>query len=362
MRSPSLRAAAVAAFLALEAVFGPATLHAQPIVPFCASFTHWDHHWFIWLPRDPDFEAVEIHSQDARTGAAPLVWVYFTERQPPKRQVNFVNDETLARLRGWMFRDIGYEIRNRPGTPRGVDARFSDDKGRAIFIAAEFVPEMPFSARGAGVTDQMGHGADGAFLLLYRQATAEATSSKVLISGVDVSAQLSGGSNPLPFHAAYSPNTFNAAILFRDCHVTFDGASAGKPPSVLAFAEQKAGSAGARRFTARRGELEFELVTDAEGATERYSLRRPGHAFTAAFNPPLGGAGGNDSWFSLSLDGLQDLVGGRVAISASGAGRTLHWRPESPVWTRGYAFQTRLRPSGDNSLPIDGRSMRAGRH
>lgn len=354
-----LRGAAVAAFLGLAGLAGdPAPLRAQPLVPFCASFSHWDHHWFIWLPRDPDYEAVEIHSQDARDGAKPLVWVYFTERNPPKRQVNFVNDEALARLRGWIFRDVAYDIRNRAGAPRGVAVRFADDRNRSVAVTFDVKDDAVFATAGAGVTNQMGHGADGVFLLLYRQATAEASASKVLIEAADVSEQLRGGRNPLPFHAVYSPNSFNAAILFRECAVSFGGAAV-EPPAALKFAERQATDTGGRRFVARRGELEFELVADASGATERYALRRGGHVFTVSFAPPLPPAAAIRSSFSLSLDDLTDLVGGQVDVGSSAAGRTLDWRPDHPAWARQYPFQTRLRP-GAGGFAVDGRTLRGG--
>jgi hypothetical protein len=357
MRRGRLRGAAVAAFLGLAGMAGgPAPLRAQPLVPFCASFSHWDHHWFIWLPRDPDYEAIEIHSQDARDGAKPLVWVYFTERKPPKRQVNFVNDEALARLRGWIFRDVAYELRNRVRAPRGVALRFADHRNRSVAVTFDVKDDAVFATAGAGVTNQMGHGADGVFLLLHRQATAEASASAVLIEAADVSEQLPGGKNPLPFHAAYSPNSFNAAILFRECAVSF-GEAAAEPPGALKFAQAPATDAGGRRFVARRGELEFELVTDASGATERYTLRRGGHVFTASFAPPLPAAAAIRSSFSLSLDDLKDLVGGQVDVGPSAAGHRLDWRPDYPAWARQYPFQTRLRPSG-SGYAVDGRTLR----
>ena len=40
---------------------GPAGA-SEPVVPFSSYFFHWDNHWYVWLPRDPVYEAVEVMS------------------------------------------------------------------------------------------------------------------------------------------------------------------------------------------------------------------------------------------------------------------------------------------------------------
>jgi hypothetical protein len=61
--------------------------------------------------------------------------------------------------------------------------------------------------------------------------------------------------------------------------------------------------------------------------------------------------------FSLSLDQLTDLVGGRADVLST-AERTLDWRPQYPPWARDYPFQTRQRPATAGGVVVDGRTLR----
>ena len=81
--------------LNLATVLAPMTLSAKPLVPLLSFLQHWDHHWYAWLPGDPVYEAVEVMSTE-RSGREPLVWVFFTERAPPKNQANYYNDATAV--------------------------------------------------------------------------------------------------------------------------------------------------------------------------------------------------------------------------------------------------------------------------
>ena len=56
------------------------------MMPIISASRHWDHHWYIWLPGDPKYEAVEAMSNDLDAAMPSLVWVFFTERAAPKRQ------------------------------------------------------------------------------------------------------------------------------------------------------------------------------------------------------------------------------------------------------------------------------------
>ena len=223
----------------------------HPLDPLRVTFSYWDHHWFVWLPRDPVFEAAEIHANDAtEPGGKPLVWVYFTQRAVPKTQTNYTNDAAFANAKHWLYRDIDYTLSGRPGEPRAVAVKFSDDRGRTIAITVGFAAGSKLGKDGAGVTDQMGHGAANAFLLLYRDATGTPQSSSVSIDGVDVSKPVPGAADPLPFHAAYSPSTINAAILFGTSTAGFGTAASGAPDQLL-FSEAPPPDAAHRLFVAR---------------------------------------------------------------------------------------------------------------
>jgi hypothetical protein len=66
----------------------PARAEEQPVVPLVSFFAHWDHHWYVWLKGDATYEAVEVMSRQ-RGAEPPQVWVFFTERAAPKRQIHF---------------------------------------------------------------------------------------------------------------------------------------------------------------------------------------------------------------------------------------------------------------------------------
>ena len=82
----------------------------HPMVPFTTSVDAWDHPWFLWLPRHPIYEAVEVASREPDRDGRVAVWVWFTERAGAKRQVHYRNDPQLATFVGGNYRPIDYRI------------------------------------------------------------------------------------------------------------------------------------------------------------------------------------------------------------------------------------------------------------
>ena len=118
-------------------MFGVASasaLAATPLVPIASFLHHWDHHWYIWLPGDPLYEAVEVMAADRGPNSAPLVWVFFTERDGPKRQIHYYNDAGAAAAAGGQARDIAFKMTGPEGGARGVSVGFDDAKGRPVVI------------------------------------------------------------------------------------------------------------------------------------------------------------------------------------------------------------------------------------
>jgi hypothetical protein len=54
------------------AVASAPALAAAPPVPIASFLHHWDHHWYIWLPGDPLYEAVEVVAAERGPNSAPL--------------------------------------------------------------------------------------------------------------------------------------------------------------------------------------------------------------------------------------------------------------------------------------------------
>ena len=67
-----------------------------PLVPITSRLGRWDHHWFVWLPRHPVYESVEVASRDAPENPFKFVWVFFTERDGAKRQVHYLNNHDVV--------------------------------------------------------------------------------------------------------------------------------------------------------------------------------------------------------------------------------------------------------------------------
>ena len=111
----------------------PATA-AIPLLPIASFFHHWDHHWYIWLPGDPVFEAVEIMAAERGPNTNHWCGFFFTERDGPKRQIHYYNDARIAAAVGGQSRDMAFTMSGAEGGPRGVSAAFEDDKAHPIAI------------------------------------------------------------------------------------------------------------------------------------------------------------------------------------------------------------------------------------
>src|SRR5436305_384171 len=96
----------------------------HPLVPFSTVVDHWDHHWFLWLPHHPVYEAVEIASREPDHDGRVAVWVWFTERAGARRQIHYRSDRQLAALVSGSYRPIDYAISGDAGGPRGLKLRF----------------------------------------------------------------------------------------------------------------------------------------------------------------------------------------------------------------------------------------------
>lgn len=334
--------------LPLMAMIAPtfAASSAEPIVPFVTEFHHWDHHWYVWLPRDPLYEAVEVMSLATSGSATPLVWAFFTERAPPKRQHHYTNSHDMAAKTGWTYAAIDYATTGGAEGPLGTLVRFTDGQGKSVAINVDFAPGARLSHLGAGLTDQTGHSADRLFLLFYRESAARTEQSAVTIDGIEVS-EPRANEPPPPFRAAYSRNIFVGAIPFAKSRVSFGAAIAGE----LNFREQRSADTAHRLYVATRARGDqIELLADAQGQIERYVDRRGSHTLTVDFSPPV--AASDKATYRIGFDEFHDLVAGNVHITRQDGGLVLDWRTEVPAWARNYPLRTQLRREADGSIVL----------
>ena len=320
----------------------PARAAEWPVVPIISVFHHFDHHWYVWLPGDPTYEAVEVVSRTRGVSTSPLVWVFFTERAGPKNQVHYVNDRQLAAVNGWQWRDIAFGMTGTDGGARGVSVAFEDVQSRPISIVVRCEAGAPLVTTGAGLTNQIGHSADRLLLVLFREKNVFASDWHVSLAGADVARAPSSPNPRAPHPAAYSSNIFVGGFPFSDRAISFDGSDPSEN-GVLRFVQ----TSGSDRFVATlRDGTRVELGTTVDRALESYRHRDGAHVLEVRFDPPLPppdrlGAGA-EATFRISLDRFRDVFTGIVRATAVGTTAVLDWRTQVPEWARARGLRTTI--------------------
>ena len=315
----------------------------MPLVPIASFFHHWDHHWYIWLPGDPVCEAVEIMVAERGPNTNPLVWVFFTERDRPKRQIHYYSDARIAATVGGQSRDMAFTMSGAEGGPRGVFAAFQDDKGHPIAIDVQMGRDARLHAKGAGLTNQMGHSGDRMLLVFFREKNAFAETWHVAIAGTDVAVPQAGQNHPAPFPAAYSSNIFVGGFPFGDRRIGFGETQAGGDAEIERFVP--AAVPGSYQAVLR-DRTHVELIAAADASLQYYRHRDPtgSHVLEISFNPPLPAADrvatGLDAAYRISLDGFRDLLAGTVHLTRQGASIILDWHYDAPDWTRTHPLRS----------------------
>jgi len=336
----ALKGLAAALWLMIATLLSSAAAEA-PLVPLVSGLHHWDHHWYIWLPGDSVYEAVEVMAAERGPNAAPLVWVFFTERDGPKRQTHYFNDPKVAAATGAQARDIAFAMTGAEGEPRGVSVSLVDEVGRPIEIVARFGPDARLGTAGAGLTNQIGHSGDRMLLIFFRERNAFAQTWHVTIAGTDATKPQPGESRPTPFPAAYSSNIFVACFPFGDQRVSFVAAGAGEEEGVVHYTPD--GVTGGYAASRPDGSS-VQLVAGPDVALQFYRHRNGPHVLEISFTPPLPPPNNLttdiDSSYRISLDGFRDLLAGSVHASRKDEAIFLDWNFNAPDWTRAHPLRT----------------------
>jgi len=319
------QAVAVIAAL-LPSTEAAAKVTPMPIVPIISAISHWDNHWYIWLPQDGRFEAVEVMSVNRGRDGRPLVWVFFTERAGGKRQVHYVNDAATARQLGWHHIPIAYSVTGRDGAPRGVHVSLTDMDRQPITIRLSVENARPLTP--AGLTDQSGHSIASFLLMFFRAEQTVGTDWMVRIGDRLVSSP--GLSYVGPFHPAYSRDVFTAVFSFGSASADF-----GRRPESASDLSFRA-SADSRTATARMPDGTLRLLTlDPAGKLLSYADMNGDHALRVAFGRPLPGpcqsAAPMTVPFSIEIDGRSSILAGSVDYRP-GPNPSLRWRFTTPAW------------------------------
>ncbi|MGY4155602.1 hypothetical protein ACVINW_001444 [Bradyrhizobium sp. USDA 4461] len=323
----------------------------HPPVPLVSFFNHWDHHWYVWLRGDPTFEAVEVMSRGRGLNAPPLVWVFFTERAPPKRQTHYVNDKSIASVTGWEFRDIGFSTSGAQDEPLGLSVSLRDLQDRPVVIEIDRDPGVHLSHERGGLTNQIGHSGSRFLLLFFRAEGALAKQARVTVGDEEVSRPRPDADYSAPFTAAYSSNIMVGGFPLGDRKTTFDG-PLNANSAVLQFHQK-----GANWVGARADHTTIELTLDNIGDLETYIHRDGDHYLEVRFVPPIPpdprldvGYNGN---FFVSYDQFRDIASGKMSAKPVAGGSSIDWTFEGPDWLRGKVLRTQSLSDTDQTVRVN---------
>ncbi len=334
---------------------------AAPAIPLITHHHTFDHHWYVWLPRHPTYEAAEIMSIDSPVNPYRLVWVFFTERAGEKRQHHFMDERVIAEGDdNFHYREIEYRRTGGDGEGQGVRVSLTGLDGAEVEIEID-AEGVPLTRLGAGLTDQSGHSADDLVLLFHREHVARTERNRVTIGGRDFSFR--AGDDPEGkhrFRAAYSAAIQIVIMPFGRWFFAAGEARLSDDAAGLSFA------VGARtRGVALISELpgynnRTTIELDADGALERYRHDVGSSRMVVSLDealPLTGSAPITVSRFSILMDSDEPVASGQVASAPTENGRRLSWTIDAPAWAAGYPFES-LIEQGDNGMTLTVRSTR----
>jgi len=333
-----------------------------PAVPLVSEHHYFDHHWYVWLPRHPTYEAVEVMSIDTPSNPYRLVWVFFTEREGAKRQHHFMDDRRIADgVDDLHYRQIDYRRTGGSEGGQSVSVSFTDLEGALVELEIN-AENVPLTQAGAGLTDQSGHSADLLVLLFHRERNATAARNKVAIGGQDFSFR--AGDDPEGKHrfmAAYSAGIQIVVFPFRQWSFAAGETRLSDDAAGLSF-NVKARTEGIALVADLPGyQNRSTIELNSEGALERYRHEVSGHRLFISLDealPLTGPAPPAASRFSVLLDPEEPVASGHVVSEPTEDGRRLSWTIDTPSWAAGYPFES-LIGERDGGMALTLRSARS---
>lgn len=348
---PAARRIAALLFLALPALpvaaAEPAAAPA-PLIPLNTVLTHWDHHWFVWMPAHPTYESIEVMSNDAGAGETPLVWVFLTERAGQKRQVHYISDKAAA-WAGTLVRPIAY--RKQGGLAgQSVHVELLDKDNLPVELSVDVDPGA--AMRPAGLTDQSGHAAGSLFLMFFREQGVDAVRNRVRIGGVDYSFNSrTGTESTYPFMAAYSRNVYTAIIPFGQAHIANENGILSHNWG-MTFVPRTVGTASLYQTAPAPDGSHVSLEAAPDGGLRAYRHVVGKHELRIAFAPSLRAPASGQAAavrYGISLDGFQDIVTGTLRASERAGTLSLVWQHDRPQWTKARALTSTLVTDADGA-------------
>ena len=335
---------------------GRSTAGSTPAVPLISYHHVFDHHWYVWLPRHPTYEAVEVMTIDAPYNPYRLVWVFFTERDGEKRQHHFMDDPRIAEGTEYFhYRKIDYRRTGEAGTGQSVRVSLTGLDGVPFEVEID-AEGVPLTQAGAGLTNQSGHGADRVVMLFHRKNSARAARNRVTIGGEDYSFR--AGTHP--FVAAYAAGIQIVVFPFGTWTFKGDETRLGNEAAGFSFAVEgrEDGTALVSDLLGYNNRTTIEL--DADGDLERYRHDVGSNRMVISLDeslPLTGPAPQVSSRFSVLMDPDEPVASGHVVSAPTESGRRLSWTIDTPSWAAGYPFES-LVEERDDGMALTIRSKR----
>jgi hypothetical protein len=339
----------------------------QLLVPLLASYTKWDYHVFQGLDEHPRFEMVELMLDDA-DGEEPLAWMFFTERELPKRQFHYTNDPDFA---AGLSRTSSPETRIVETAPIDVTWQERAD-GRLSFQVALSTSEGAVSwdvlttgsptGEYAELISQSGHDLPGGILVMYLHDTVLVDPSTVLVEGTDTFPATvwkeKSSAYFTAYHGAVSPGLGHGYLT----SATASYRLLSRPKSlaegqswVYEFADT--GGVKEQRWSiVRRDEDVVEVASEPWSLSFDVSatgllLRSMGvtdedGGLLVRFEPPLPDVEhqvkgfGDEVSFAIDIDQVQNVMTGKVSVEVRDGDRVrLSLVPEQPSWAVGNPME-----------------------
>ncbi len=335
---------------------------SAPAVPLTSYHYTFDHQWYVWLPRHPTYEAVEVMAVDTPSNPYRLVWVIFTEREEKKRQHHFIDDRWITEyVDNFHYREIDYRRTGEAEEGQGVQVSFTGFDGARVEIEID-AEGVSLTETGAGLTDQSGHGAERVVMLFHRERTARTERNRVEIGGQDYS--FHAGDDPEETHRFIA--SYNAGIqivVFPFGQWSFKAGETRLSDDTAGFSFNVGARTGGLDLVADlpgyRDRITIELEPD--GALKRYRHDVGSHRMVISLDealPLTGSAPQSASRFSILMDPDEPVAGGHVVSMPTESGRRLSWTIDTPSWAAGYPFES-LVEQRDGGLTLTIRSTRS---
>ena len=338
-----------------------------PMIPVNTNYSYWDHHWIMWTPQHPKYEAIEVMVQDdVLDTESKLIRIFFTEREGEKRQVHYFNDtETAKNWRGEAyFRSVEYKTNGGAGNPLDLSVKFMDKDSLTVEWSMNFTPDQILSEQHSGLKDQGGHAAETVFLIFSNGQNATTSNARLTIDGKDFSAQsaLDQSNNNRYYVAAYSVAVHTAVISYSQSVYAYTSTGI-RNNWERVFSKSITTDSGyvylSNSFGYKdKGAIKIETNLSREILT--YSHLFGDHSFMIKFIPSLPSLSKVDEdrsiRYIISLD-RSDLINGNIRLTKEKSSVKLIWEHQSPAWTENYLFQSNIQPS-PNGYIVSSKSLR----